>query len=49
MFGYCPGCDDVLAGIGPGEGVCLGCHLAEVRARAPGEEKAQKTALEASE
>jgi len=20
MFGYCPGCDDVLADIGPGEG-----------------------------
>jgi len=30
--GYCPGCDDELADIGPGEGVCLGCYLAEVRA-----------------
>jgi hypothetical protein len=32
MFGYCPGCDDELADIGPGEGVCQDCYLAEVRA-----------------
>lgn len=32
MFGYCPGCDDELADIGPGEGVFLDCYLAEVRA-----------------
>jgi hypothetical protein len=47
MYGYCPGYDDELADIGPGEGVCPDCYIAEVRARAPGVEKTLKTALEA--
>jgi len=47
MFGYCPSCDEELADIGPGEVICQDCYLAEVRARAPGGEKAQKIALEA--
>jgi hypothetical protein len=25
MYGYCPGYDDELADIGPGEGVCPDC------------------------
>lgn len=49
MFGYCPGCDEELADIDPGEGVCLGRHLAEVRAEPQEERKLKKTALEARE
>jgi len=42
MFGYCPGCDDELADIGPGEGVCLDCHLAEAQAEPLEQRKLKK-------
>jgi len=44
MFGYCPGCGDVLADIGPGEEICLDSLLAEVRAE-PQEERTPKKCI----
>jgi hypothetical protein len=42
MFGYCPGCDEELADIGPGEAVCLDGYLAEVRAELQEKRKLKK-------